>query len=335
MMGEVTGIGTTAIERVAAEIRGRERFLLTAHEGPDGDALGSLLGMHHLLTQLGKDSVMFLAAKEFPLPIEYRFLPLEEVFHEPPADMADRAVVFLDCGNIDRMPVDFLAEGGELIVNIDHHHDNTHFGDINLVDVEASSTAEIVYELAVLLGAEITPEIASALYVGLVTDTGKFMYENTDARAHRIAAELIEAGVAVDETYRRLYEHVPIEKLRLLARALNGLQRYCNGALVLAYITDADYEASGSGEEMTEGIIDHLRSVEGGAVAALIRDLGDRGRAARKVSLRSSGGQVDVSAIARKHGGGGHRRAAGFSTDLELDEVVSFLCSEVTAQLNA
>ena len=334
-MSETTDIGATAIERVAAEIRDRDRFLLTAHEGPDGDALGSLLGMHHLLTQLGKDSLMFLAAKEFPLPIEYRFLPLEEVFHEPPADMPDRTVVFLDCGNLDRMPVDFLAEGNNLRLNIDHHHDNTLFGDVNLVDVEASCTAEIVYELAILLGAAITPQIASALYVGLVTDTGKFMYENTNARTHRIAAELIEAGVAVDETYRRLYEHVPIEKLRLLSRALEGIQHHCDGALVLSYVTASDYQASGAGSEMTEGIIDHLRSVEGARVAALVRDLGDRGRSARKVSLRSSGGDVDVSAIARRHGGGGHKRAAGFSTDLGLDELVPFLCDEVADQLGS
>jgi phosphoesterase RecJ-like protein len=323
-----------AIERVADELRSREKFLLTAHEGPDGDALGSLLGMHHLLTQLGKDSVMFLAAKEFPLPIEYRFLPLEEVFHEPPADMADRTAVFLDCGNIDRMPVDFLTEGAHEIINIDHHHDNTHFGDLNLVDVEASCTAEIVYELAQLLGARITPEMASALYVGIITDTGKFMYDNTDARTHRIAADLIEAGVVVDDTYRRLYEHVPIEKIRLVARALDGIQRYCDERLVLAYIRAEDYEATGAGEEMTEGIIDHLRSVEGAEIAALIRDLGDRGRAARKVSLRSSSGDVDVSAIARKHGGGGHKRAAGFSTDLELDQLVTFLCGEVEDQMD-
>jgi phosphoesterase RecJ-like protein len=332
-MSETTDIGATAIERVAGEIRSRERFLLTAHEGPDGDALGSLLGMHHLLTQLGKDSVMFLAAKEFPLPIEYRFLPLEEVFHEAPADMADRAAIFLDCGNIDRMPVDFLAAEDVFTINVDHHHDNTLFGDVNLVEVDASCTAEIVYELAVLLGARITPEMAAALYVGLVTDTGKFMYENTNARTHRIAADLIEAGVQVDETYRRLYEHVPIEKLRLLSRALEGIQRHCGGGLVLAYITAADYAATGAGEEMTEGVIDHLRSIEGTQVAALVRDLGDRGRAARKVSLRSSGGEVDVSAMARKHGGGGHKRAAGFSTDLELEALVSFLCNEVSAQL--
>ena len=334
-MSAKAGVRETALEQVAREIAARDRFLLTAHEGPDGDALGSLLGMHNLLTQLGKDSVMFLAAKEFPLPIEYRFLPLEEVFHEPPADMADRTVVFLDCGNIDRMPVGFLTEGDRTIINIDHHHDNTLFGDFNLVDVEASCTAEIVHGLAILLGAEITPAMASALYVGLVTDTGKFMYENTNANTHRIAAELIEAGVAVDETYRRLYEHVPVAKLKLIARAIERLQRHCGGRLVLAYISAQDYEATGAGEEMTEGIIDHLRSVEGARVAALIRDRGEHGGAARKVSLRSSGGEVDVSAVARKRGGGGHKRAAGFSTDLELDEVVSFLCGEVSAQLGS
>jgi phosphoesterase RecJ-like protein len=332
-VSEAAGVATAGIEPAAAELRSRERFLLTAHEGPDGDALGSLLGMHHLLTQLGKDSVMFMAAKEFPLPIEYRFLPLEEVFHEAPADMADRTIVFLDCGNVDRMPVEFLTAGDNFRINVDHHHDNTRFGDVNLVETTASSTAEIVYRLAILLGVEITPEIASALYVGLVTDTGKFMYENTNAGTHRIAAELIDAGVAVDETYRRLYEHVPIEKLRLLSRALDSVQRFCGERLVVTYITDVDYEASGAGAEMTEGIIDHLRSIEGTKVAALIRDQGDRARAARKVSLRSSGGELDVSAIARKHGGGGHKRAAGFSTDLELDQLVSFLCAEVKAQL--
>ena len=332
-MSEAAGVALTELDRVAAELRDRDRFLLTAHEGPDGDALGSLLGLHHLLTQLGKDSVMFLAAKEFPLPIEYRFLPLEEVFHEAPADMADRTVVFLDCGNIDRMPVDFLTEGGNFVINIDHHHDNTRFGHVNLVDTSVSSTAEIVYELSCVLGGRMTPEIASALYVGLVTDTGKFMYENTDARTHRIAAELIEAGVEVDDTYRRLYEHVPLEKLHLVSRALNGIARYCEGRMVLTYITDADYEASGAGEEMTEGIIDHLRSVEGAKVAVLVRDQGTRGRAARKVSLRSSGGDVDVSAIARLNGGGGHKRAAGFSTDLELEQLIEFLCGEVGTQL--
>ena len=153
-MSSVPDVATSDLERVSAELRARDRFLLTAHEGPDGDALGSLLGLHKVLTQLGKDSLMFMAAKEFPLPIEYRFLPLEEVFHEPPADMADRTVIFLDCGNVDRVPVDWLTAGGNDVINIDHHHDNTCFGDINLVEVGASCTAEIVYDLALLLGVE-------------------------------------------------------------------------------------------------------------------------------------------------------------------------------------
>ena len=210
------------LEQVVEELRGGERFLLTTHEGPDGDALGSLLAMQAILTDLGKDSVMFLGAKEFPLPVEYRFLPLEEVFHEPPADVVDRTLVFLDCGNIDRMPVAFLQREGAHVVNIDHHHDNTRFGTVNLVDTEASCTAEIVYELAKRLDIDVTPEMAGALYVGLVTDTGRFMYGNTGAAAHRMAAELIEAGVDVHDTYQRLYERVPIEKLRLISRALAG-----------------------------------------------------------------------------------------------------------------
>src|SRR5262245_3698898 len=210
-MTDAVAVGSQ-LEAVAEEVRNGDRFLLTTHENPDGDALGSLLAMHHILGALGKDSVMFLASKEFPLPIEYRFLPLEEVFHEAPADLADRTIVFLDCGNIDRMPVEWLQNHEARVLNIDHHHDNTRFGDVNLVDVEASSTAEIVFDPARLLDAQITPEIADALYVGLVTDTGRFMYENTDARSHRMAADLIEAGVDVHDIFRRLYERVPVEK---------------------------------------------------------------------------------------------------------------------------
>src|SRR5262249_41261153 len=150
-------------------------------------------------------------------------------------------VVFLDCGNIDRMPVDFLREGRNKVINIDHHHDNTRFGTINLVDMEASCTAEILYELAGLLGVELTSEMANALYVALVTDTGKFMYENTDARSHRMAAGLIEAGVDINEVYRRLYEHAPIEKLKLLARALEASELRDDGRVAITYISTEDY----------------------------------------------------------------------------------------------
>jgi len=320
------------LDRALAELQDGERFLLTTHEGPDGDALGSLLALHRVLTELGKDSVMFLAAKEFPLPVEYRFLPLEEVFHEPPADLVDRTLVFLDCGNIDRMPVDFLQRDDATVLNLDHHHDNTRFGTVNLVDTEASCTAEIVYEIARRLGAEITPDIAGALYVALVTDTGRFMYENTGPAAHRMAADLIEAGVNVADTFRRLYERVPIEKLRLIARALEHTERHEDGALAITYISADDYSAAGAEEVLTEGIIDYVRALEGTELAAVVRDRADGDRKARKVSLRSTSGAIDVSEIARAHGGGGHARAAGFSTDLPYPELVEMLRGELAAR---
>lgn len=336
-MSGVAVMRTAEIEAARGEIvsrlRSQQRFLLTTHEGPDGDALGSLLGLHGILTQLGKDSVMFLAEKEFPLPVEYRFMPLQEVFHEPPADLNDRTVVFLDCGNIERMPVDWLKNGVE-ILNIDHHHDNTRFGSVNLVDDSAACTAEIIFDVAADLDAEITPEIATALYVGLITDTGMFMYENTNARSHHVAAALIEAGVPVNEIYRRLFERVPTEKLRLLARSLDRVERRLDGALSLTYISAEDYRVTGADEVLTEGIIDFIRALEGTAVAAVIRDKPDGGGAARKVSLRSTDGAVDVSEIARKMGGGGHRRAAGFSTDLGFEDLVELLQVETAAQLD-
>ena len=321
-----------ALAAVIERLRTGERFLLTTHEGPDGDALGSMLAMHQVLTQLGKDSVMFLAEKEFPLPVEYRFLALQEVFHEPPADLADRTIVFLDCGNIDRMPVEWLREG-ESIVNIDHHHDNTRFGELNLVDVAASCTAEIVFEISRKLGATTTPEIAQALYVGLITDTGMFMYENTDARTHRVAADLIDAGVDVNGVFRRLYERVPEEKLRLIARALGKIDRQLDGRLSTTFISAEDYAATGADEMMTEGIIDLVRGIEGTSVAAVVRDKPDSQREARKVSLRSTDGSVDVSRIAGKMGGGGHKRAAGFSTDQSYEELIEFLRDETRAGL--
>jgi phosphoesterase RecJ-like protein len=329
-VSEPAGAVSTELEQVAEEIRSGDRFLLVTHENPDGDALGSILAMHQILGQLGKDSVMFMAAKEFPLPIEYRFLPLTEVFHEPPADVLDRTLIFLDCGNIDRVAVEWLQRDDAHVLNIDHHHDNTRFGTVNLVDVSAACTAEIVYELAGLLGAELTPEIASALYVGLVTDTGRFSYENTDARSHRLAAELVDAGVDVGDTYRRLYERIPREKLRLLARALEKIEIISGGRLAITYMAREDYEQTGAGEELTEGIIDHVRAIDGPVVAAVVRDQLEPGRATRKVSLRSTDGEVDVSAIAREQGGGGHRRAAGFSTDLTYEEVLAFLSAAVS-----
>jgi phosphoesterase RecJ-like protein len=182
----------------------------------------------------------------------------------------------------------------------------------------------------------LTPAIAEALYVGLVTDTGRFMYENTGPRSHVMAADLIEAGVDVHDIYRRLYEGVPGPKLALLTRALAAVERFDDGRLTIARLTREDFAATGAEESFTEGIIDHLRSVQGTKVAALARELtGADRRGCSKVSLRATDGDVDVSIIARAQGGGGHRQAAGFATHMDRDELVAFMRSQVDAQLHA
>jgi bifunctional oligoribonuclease and PAP phosphatase NrnA len=324
---------TTAREQVVHELRESEKFLLTTHENPDGDALGSLVAMNETLRSMGKDTVMFLSAEEFPLPYEYRDLPLGSVSHSLPEDAAERTIVFLDCGNIDRMPVTFLGRDDAHIVNIDHHHDNTRFGTANLVVDGASCTAEIIWELLPDLGVELTPEIADALYVGLVTDTGKFQYENTTPNSHRMAAELLEHGVDVHWIFRRLYENVPFAKLELLARVLSRVERHDGGRLTLSYLRRSDYEETGADENYSEGIVDHIRALEGTVVAALVREQLKEGReGVMKVSLRASADEVDVSVIARKEGGGGHRQAAGFSTTRSLPELIEFLRREIEAQ---
>jgi bifunctional oligoribonuclease and PAP phosphatase NrnA len=322
-------------EQVLARIREDSRFVLATHENPDGDALGSLVGMHGLLTALGKESEMFIAAEDLPLPDEYRLFPMNGLIPAPPADIGERTVVFLDCGNIDRTSAEGLREGRH-VLNIDHHHDNTNFGTLNYVVPGACCTAEIIWDLMRDLGVRPTPVIARALYVGLITDTGRFMYENTTPRAHLMAADLIEAGVDVPQVYRRLYENLQPAKLALLATALQHVQRFDTGELTLSSLSAEDFEQAEADDSFSEGIIDHLRAVQGTRVAALVRELssGDR-KGQHKVSLRATDDAIDVSAIARAQGGGGHRRAAGFTTTLELEELIGFLRAEIASQLHA
>ncbi len=321
-------------ERVLERIREDSRFVLAAHEAPDGDALGSLVAMQGLLRALGKDSHMFIAAADLPLPYEYRFFELDGLISEPPPDIAQRTVVFLDCGNIDRNSASVLQHGRHLL-NIDHHHDNTRFGTLDHVVPQASCTAEIVWDLMHGLGVAPTPQMAQALYVGLITDTGRFMYENTGPRAHEMAGELIAAGVDVQDIYRRLYEEMPEAKLALLARALTAMRRYDSGELTLAALSAQDFAETGAQDSYSEGIVDHLRALVGTKVAVLVRELSTGPRAGqRKVSLRATDDDVDVSRIAREQGGGGHRRAAGFTTALELDELTEFLRRAIAAQLH-
>src|SRR5215213_5964196 len=313
------------VEAVAEAIRAHDRFTVVTHENADGDALGSLLATTLALEALGKDAVMYLAG-DAPLPAEYSFLDLAELTRVLPTDADERVLVSVDCANARR-----IGESREplerslLVIDIDHHHDNSRFGDPNLVVPDASSTAEVLRDVFRELNVALTPQIAEALYVALVTDTGRFQYSNTTPKSLRLAAELVEAGADVHGIFRRVYETVQFAKLKLLARALDRAQLYEGGRLVVSYLLREDFADVGAEEPYSEGIIDYLRSVEGSEMVALIREPPRDGGPARRVSLRSSHDEVDVSAIARELGGGGHRQAAGFSSEREIGEIVDFL----------
>jgi bifunctional oligoribonuclease and PAP phosphatase NrnA len=310
------------MDSVVEALRTHDRFVVTSHDNPDGDALGSLLGLHLALESLGKDSVMVLGGAQ-PLPPEYGFLDLAArgLLRSAPADAAQRVLVAVDCAQESRIVEPTLVTSAPVTVNVDHHHDNTRFGDVNLVVDDASSTAEVLADVLDGLGVASTPELAEALYTGLVTDTGRFQYSNTTPRALRLAARLVEEGADVGKVFVEVYESTPFPKLKLLARALEHASELEGGRIVVAELTREDFDAAGADEPFSEGIIDHLRAVDGAELVALVRELPAGASSRRKGSLRSHPDWVDVSAIARSFGGGGHRRAAGFSTDLSMGEI--------------
>jgi bifunctional oligoribonuclease and PAP phosphatase NrnA len=316
------------LDAVVEALRSHDRFLVTTHENPDGDALGSLLATTLALRQLGKDAFMYLAGGA-PLPGEYRFMPLEELSRELPADAGERVLLAVDCANESRLgPDPEILQSTRYTVDVDHHHDNTRFGDANLIVADASSTAEVLRDVFRQLDVTLTPDIAEALYIALVTDTGRFQYTNTTPKALRLAAELVEAGANIHRIFQGVYETVQFAKLKLLARALERAQVYEGGAVVVSYLVRTDFADVGAAEPYSEGIIDYLRAVEGAILSVLIREPPRADGPTRRISLRSSSDEIDVSAIARLQGGGGHRQAAGFSSEKPVDEITEFIRAE-------
>ena len=309
------------LQAIANALREHDRFLVVTHENPDGDALGSLLAVTIALRSVGKDVVMYLAAGA-PLPREYGFMSLSELRREPPADAAERVLVAVDCASEQRIGDPEALARAPLTLDIDHHHDNTRFGDVSLVVPDASSTGEVLRDVFAELGVALTPELAEPLYIALVTDTGRFQYSNTTPKALRLAAELVEAGADIHAVFKQVYETVEFAKLKLLARVLERAEVLEGGRMVVSHLLRTDFAEVGASEPYSEGLIDYLREVEGAELAVFVREQMGPGAHGHKGSLRSSIDELDVSAIARRFGGGGHRQAAGFSSDDTLAEIV-------------
>jgi bifunctional oligoribonuclease and PAP phosphatase NrnA len=324
----------TDLRTIAEAIREHDRYLVTTHENPDGDALGSLLAAKLTLEQLGKDVVIYLAG-DTPLPREYQFMNLGELARKPPADANERVVLAVDCANERRLgPDPSLLERALLVIDIDHHHDNSRFGQFNHIEADASSTGEIMRDLIGELDVKLTPEIAEALYIAIVTDTGRFQYANTTSKALRVAAELVEAGADVHRVFQGIYENVAFAKLKLIAKALDHARVFEGGRVIVSHLERKDFDAVGAEEPYSEGIIDYLRAVEGAEIAALIREPPTQNGPTRRVSLRTTTEGIDVSQIARKSGGGGHQMAAGFSSEASVDDITEFIRREYLAQVD-
>ncbi|GAB4246966.1 MAG: bifunctional oligoribonuclease/PAP phosphatase NrnA [Thermoleophilia bacterium] len=322
-----------SLEEIAERFPQERRILVASHENPDGDALGCVAAVALMAERLGIEVDAFIPG-EGSFPPEYSFLPgLDRVSRGGLPEVGPETTVYvLDCATAGRLDEAGLTCAG-VCLNLDHHQDNTRFGTHNHIDPTAASTTELLYRIFRLAGLPVDADVATALYVGLVTDTGRFQYGNTTPAAHRIAAELQEAGVDVNAVYRQIYESVPLAKVLLMGRAYSRLMLRLGGRLAVSWLEAKDFEEVGADESFTEGIIDGLRSIEGVRVAALVREQRRNGKVSYKGSLRSTDGSVDVASIAHIFGGGGHVQAAGFSSEEELDRILARIEKEAGARL--
>ncbi len=297
------------LEKAAAAIAEASSLVVTCHIGPDGDALGSALALALAARNAGKEAVATFGGP-FVVPDHFGFLDLSPLVRRGEAPSAPEVLVSFDSGSLDRLgEVQELAEAAGCVVVIDHHASNTGFGDVNVVDPTAGASAQLGYYLLQELEWPITASIATALHVGLVTDTGRFQYSNTSPEVLRVGAALVAAGARPEVIGQHVYESVPFGYLQVAGLVLGRSVLEPELRFVWSVLRAADLVEHGIGIEDTDGLIDAVRVAREADVAALAKEQDDGGT---KVSLRSRG-RVDVAAIAVSLGGGGHHNAAGFS----------------------
>jgi bifunctional oligoribonuclease and PAP phosphatase NrnA len=316
------------IVEAARVIKGSQNLALACHIGPDGDALGSMLGLGLAASAAGKDVVASFGTP-FTMPPTLRFLPGQELLG-PPGDFPEtpEVMVVFDAGSADRLGElgSNATRAGTLVV-LDHHVTNSGFGDIAVVDPHAAATGEIVYRLLTELDWPITADVAQCLLTALVTDTGRFQYSNTSPSTLRMAANLLEAGAKPAEISRHVYEEAPFGSLKVSGIALGRSKLDLEAGVVSTTITEEDLESAGVDWPDTDNLIDSLRVAVEADVAVLAK-VHEDGRV--KVSLRSRG-DTDVGSLAAAMGGGGHRLASGFTSHGDPDKIVEGVIASVKA----
>jgi phosphoesterase RecJ-like protein len=313
---------------IAEEILKRDNFLITAHIEPDGDAVGSSLAMLHALTLLGKCVCVCLS--DFVPPL-YRFLPgAERIERDLPPDFSPECVIVLDCSSLERTGriQKQIRMFSPLIINIDHHQGNSCYGDLSLVR-NASATGELIYDLIKTLNVKPSKEIGICLYTAILTDTGGFRYRNTTRRSLRIASEIVGLGVNPGEITEKVCESYPLERFRVLGRALKGLKISCKGKVADLVVTREMFNGGDTNPSIVDGFVNYPREIEGVLVSVFFREKAEN---QYRVSLRSKG-DADVASVAETFGGGGHKNAAGYTVDGEFEFVREIVLKKICEQL--
>jgi bifunctional oligoribonuclease and PAP phosphatase NrnA len=303
------------IHAVLHAVERGQRFLVSAHARPDGDAVGSILACSMILEQLGKQVEMVSCDR---VPLTYRSLPCSSVIRQVSRVEGDYdAVILLECDGVERSRLRGLD--GRFLINIDHHMSGRTFANINWIDTEACAVAEMVYQLAIAAGVRITPEMATCLYTAVLTDTGSFCYDGTDAHTFELAAELVRHGARSAAIAKDVYFSHPTSKMMLLGAALSNLRR--EGRMAWMWVTHDDMLRTNAAEEDCEGLVNYAIAIAGVDVAIFLRELSNH---RVRLSLRSKG-DVNVARIAERFGGGGHQHASGCTLDGPLPDAMEMI----------
>ncbi|HXY16247.1 MAG TPA: bifunctional oligoribonuclease/PAP phosphatase NrnA [Terriglobales bacterium] len=310
------------LQKILKEIGQRQRFLLTTHARPDGDAIGSALACSQILRLMGKEAEVVLREG---VPRIYQRLPFADtVVTAERVNGKYEAAILLECDSIQRTRLEGLESG--FLINIDHHVSGRPFAHVNWIDPNAVATAEMIYKLAREAGVKISPQIASCIYTAVIADTGSFMFEGTNEHTFALARELVLAGANPVHCARSIYFGHSTAKMRLLGAALSNLHR--EGHLAWIWVTREQMERVGAKEEDCEGLVNYALSIHDVEVAIFFRELPD-GRI--RASLRSKG-QVNVSTVAEQFGGGGHKCASGCSVEGPLSIAVAHVVDQLRAR---
>ena len=301
-------------------------FLIITHVFPDGDALGTITACHQLISSMGKNSNMICKNS---LPYQYSFLPgfsdIKQDFKIKDLVNKKTVCMIFDCADEERTGLDFeyIRKNAGCIINIDHHRTNSLFGDINIVDSGKSASSEILFELLYSNYRDrLNYDIAIGLYVGILTDTGKFQYSNTTADVHRIISKLLEFGIQPADVYGYIYESDPMGRFKLIQKVFKRIKYIESSGLIYSYILKRDFSILNIPFYAQDGIIELLRSAEGVKIAALFKQAGN---SSYKISLRTSDKDIDLTRIASGFGGGGHRTASAYKDEGNLNRVISRL----------